>query len=101
MFHLAQVLCSFINPALQRELELTRREVIREMFSLWPEKGDPAWFAPRRVKATKWFDFQITPEITNSIQVGGCWVERGLAERLIKLHKAQIQVISNRLHRKP
>jgi len=98
MYNIAQALCAAEAPEVQHELDAVRREIVDQVSRNRPVvEPSPGVFTPlpKKIKQCDWTDFQLTPEITISPLVAGHLVPRDLVNRLLKLHRMQVSVVTS------
>lgn len=95
MYRLAQVICRIVAPAIQEELDQVRRDIAEELRD-GPE--DRGYFVKPTLRGNthrfRWFEHQLTPELSASRAITGKFVSKRNTQRLIRAHKAQVQAVS-------
>lgn len=96
MFNLAQVVGLEFFPDVQIPLDAARREVMHLIEEHRAEiSGAVMSPTPKRIRNERWFDHQITPEVSRDIAMTGLIVPRELAKRLVQLHRLQISALTD------
>ncbi len=62
LWQLAQAICALREPALQSHLDQTRRKIMEELRKL--KHGGAAVRVVKYARRMRWYDFQLTPEIS-------------------------------------
>lgn len=94
LFYLAQIIGLQHAPDIQRELDAARKRVMEEIKKQELPIGEQ--MLPSRDRSRpfpRWFDFQITPEVSADPTITGVIVSRANAVRLRRALKAQIKAV--------
>lgn len=95
----AQALGALAFPALQQELEKTRRQVMEVIGAVRAlQHGSPfgSVIAPGKKISyqARWTDHQVSPEFTRDPTLTGIIIPRGISQKLVKLHRQQVSAIT-------
>ena len=95
----AQAVSTLAYPALQKDLDNARREVmdvIDRARNLTHGSPFGAVIVPvkRNVYQARWSDHQITPEFTRDPTLSGFILPRALAQKVVKLHRQQVSAVT-------
>jgi hypothetical protein len=102
MFHLAQVICGLVNPALQLELDTTRREIMQQI-DLNIKVPTGARVVTKRTTPGQltWYEYQITPEISVDPTITGNAVLFPLLRRLRVALRTQVGLVNTKTCARP
>ena len=102
LFNLAQVIAARHAPSLQRELDDLRTRVVQEYVAHRTAiRSLASVIHPIRTTRPyiRWSDYQITPEISRSLDVTGTIVPRVIANKLVQKHREQVALITSLVYR--
>jgi hypothetical protein len=102
MFNLAQVICMLVDPAIQLELDATRREIM-EQIELNIKVPTGARVETKRITSGHliWSEFQLTPEIAVDPTITGNAVLFPFLRRLRALLRAQVGLVNTKTCGRP
>lgn len=102
MFHLAQVICSLVDPTLQLELDTIRREIMQQI-DLHIKVPTGARVVTKRTTPGQltWSEYQITPEISVDPTITGNAVLFPLLRRLRVALRAQVGLVNTKTCARP
>jgi len=94
LFHLAQALCTLINPEIQLRLDLLREEIMAQLRLALRTSATGAVVVRRKVtRPTLWWEYQITPELAHDPTIVGHAVLRPYVTKLKQALRDQAAAI--------
>lgn len=93
---LAQALCALADPGLQSALDQTRRAILQEIHDHL-QTGHAVLKQTTRPRIMRWYEHELTPEITHDPTIHGSIISRRSLKNLRALIRAQGVCVKHQL----
>lgn len=91
LFNLAQAIAYGAEPKIQFALDDARRAFMAEVREHLADK--PATLIVKKSRVAFWYDFLISPEVSNDFSLKGITISKDVCYDLERAHKKQVELV--------